>query len=377
MFRRQRQGDPPATPASPAPPSAAVAPTAPAAAPARLDADAECIKDTLAKLVQRFGAEALPTADNKGQSLSARCEQLALELLVRKPPTPDQPPRPIAHVCRDITTLFSQQRGAEAKEYRANQIATQALVQGLVSSLVEADTRQGQREHQALSALTNIQDAVSSGNLAMVRQETERATGAIREMITARREDAQRRIDYLGAELQRMRDELAEAESQGQRDALTGLLNRGRFDHCITNSVALVQASGGKLALFMLDIDHFKKVNDTYGHPAGDEVIKAVARTLERSFPRQDDIVARFGGEEFAVICQQADNSIAVMLGERARKAVEEIKVTTTAGEVSPTISVGYALLTGEDTPETLLSRADSALYQAKRSGRNCVCGAL
>ena len=72
MFRRQRQGDPPATPASPAPPSAAVAPTAPAAAPARLDADAECIKDTLAKLVQRFGAEALPTADNKGQSLSDR-----------------------------------------------------------------------------------------------------------------------------------------------------------------------------------------------------------------------------------------------------------------------------------------------------------------
>ena len=280
-------------------------------------------------------------------------------------------------MCRDITTLFSQQRGAEAKEYRANQIATQALVQGLVSSLVEADTRQGQREHQALSALTNIQEAVSSGDLAMVRQETERATGAIRDMITARREDAQRRIDYLGAELQRMRDELAEAEAQGQRDALTGLLNRGRFDQCIANSVALVQASGGKLALFMLDIDHFKKVNDTYGHPAGDEVIKAVARTLERSFPRQDDIVARFGGEEFTVICQQVDNDVAVMLGERARKAVSDLSVSTTAGELSPTISVGYALLTGEDTPETLLARADSALYQAKQAGRNRVCGAL
>ncbi|MBI5833130.1 MAG: GGDEF domain-containing protein [Armatimonadetes bacterium] len=373
MFRRSRP-----TEATPDPSTAPAG--QPAEAPSRaaaLDADAECIKDTLAKLVQRFGANSLPTAETRGQGLAARCEQLALELLTRRPPTPDQPPRPTAHVCRDIAAVFDQQRGAETKEYRAHQIATQALLQGLVNSLVEADSRQGHREFQALDALNGIQSALSTGDLKQVREQTDKATGAIRDMISARHEDAQQRIEHLGSQLQRMRDELAEAEAQGQRDAMTGLLNRGRFDQAIAHAVALTQASNGKLALFMLDIDHFKSINDTYGHPVGDDVIKAVARTLERSFPRQDDIVARYGGEEFCVACQQVDADVAVMLGERARKAVGELVVDSGRGGISPTISVGYALLTDQDTPESLIARADSALYQAKQGGRNRVCAAL
>jgi diguanylate cyclase (GGDEF)-like protein len=378
MFLRGRRNAEP-EPEPPLPAETLVPFGSPRTAEARpLDPEAEAVKDTLARIVGRLADLALPTDAYPVTQFAPRCEGLVLELLTRRPPSPDASPRPLNHVCRDMAFEVERQRSAEAKEYRAHRVAAQALLEDLADSLTAHAERQGAREQAVVAALAAVEDAVSRGNLADIKAVTTRAAGTIRDMITQRRAEDRRRLDQLSGEVERMRTELAAAEAQSQRDPLTQLFNRGRFDLGLATAVAFAEAArvaGAEVyvGLFMLDLDHFKAVNDEHGHPAGDEVLRAVARQLERSFPRQDDLVCRYGGEEFAILCQQVEPDSAAMLGERARRAVEELTVLSGEIKLRPTISVGYAVSRAGESPEEFLTRADAALYEAKRNGRNRV----
>ena len=152
-------------------------------------------------------------------------------------------------------------------------------------------------------------------------------------------------------------------------DGLTGLGNRRAYDNELAVSVARSERYQRDLSLILLDIDHFKKLNDTYGHPAGDAVIPAVARVLvEKS--RRIDTVARVGGEEFALILADTPAAAALRLAERLRQAVSN----ASSESIAFTASFGVASL--QDTqarPEALMQAADDALYAAKKAGRNCV----
>jgi two-component system cell cycle response regulator len=123
----------------------------------------------------------------------------------------------------------------------------------------------------------------------------------------------------------------------------------------------------------MFDIDHFKTVNDTYGHGVGDEVLREVANRTNRNL-RNFDLVARYGGEEFIVVMPDTDRDAAYQVAERLRRRVgeETFSVSDQVGEITVTISIGVAVVDGMgDTAEAILKRADDALYMAKRSGRN------
>jgi len=130
-----------------------------------------------------------------------------------------------------------------------------------------------------------------------------------------------------------------------------------------------------KLSLIMLDIDHFKMVNDIYGHQAGDEVLKNVSATIS-SVVRCMDVVARFGGEEFIALLPDCTIEEAVQVGERIRSQLEHTPIHTSAGDIKVTVSIGAAFGTGSETAEEFISRVDQALYEAKESGRNKVCSA-
>lgn len=130
-----------------------------------------------------------------------------------------------------------------------------------------------------------------------------------------------------------------------------------------------------RLSLMMLDIDHFKNVNDTYGHQIGDEVLKQVAAVFSGAL-RSKDMVARFGGEEFVAILPDCPENVAAQVGERIRSQLAESPVMTSVGPVSVTVSLGIAALVEGDSPEGLINRADRAMYKAKESGRNKVCTA-
>ena len=157
-------------------------------------------------------------------------------------------------------------------------------------------------------------------------------------------------------------------------DGMTGLNNRRHFLALAENEWSRFRRYGHPLAVLMIDIDLFKSVNDKYGHDVGDEVIKAVAETLQKN-KRASDIAGRLGGEEFAVILPEATLDSAVAAAERLRRLVTERAIAVEGGRLTVTVSVGacvsHAATTGIDE---LLKQADIALYEAKRSGRNRVC---
>ena len=168
----------------------------------------------------------------------------------------------------------------------------------------------------------------------------------------------------------RLRESLRE---QATRDSLTGLYNRRYFDEALSTELARARRERRPVALAMLDIDHFKRFNDTWGHEAGDEVLRAVARTLAAK-ARGYDIACRYGGEELALLlpgCRLAD---AVPKLEAIREAMRGLKVVVGDRALPPvTVSVGVAETT-DAAADVLLRRADEALYEAKRRGRDRVC---
>ena len=163
----------------------------------------------------------------------------------------------------------------------------------------------------------------------------------------------------------------AKLEHLSQTDQMTGLFNRGYWEKCLVHEFKLWQRYKRPVSLLMFDIDHFKKINDTYGHQPGDEVIKATAKVLLDA-KRETDIAGRYGGEEFAVILMNAAADQAAIFAERLRQSIEQMAVPTSAGDICFTISLGIAELMPHTTDyKTWIKQADSALYASKEGGRN------
>lgn len=173
--------------------------------------------------------------------------------------------------------------------------------------------------------------------------------------------------------LQGLIDALVELSS---RDALTGLANRRSFELALDREVDRVARSGEPALLLMLDIDHFKRVNDTYGHAAGDQVLRAVALALQDSV-RPMDLVARTGGEEFAIVLPNCPAAFGATVAERVRRRVERhpVVVGSTGQSIGVTLSIGGAFAPQwvRSTPALWIERADQQLYRAKAAGRNRV----
>lgn len=167
-----------------------------------------------------------------------------------------------------------------------------------------------------------------------------------------------------------------DARDLALRDGLTRLYNRRAFSDLIVQAVAREDRRGGTFGLALLDVDHFKKLNDTYGHPAGDAALANTARVLEKHL-RKGDQAARYGGEEFAAILPGTDEAGALHLAERVREAMEKSQIVFEGARLGITISMGVAVwpADGKDD-ETLLASADRALYAAKEGGRNRVIAA-
>jgi len=163
-----------------------------------------------------------------------------------------------------------------------------------------------------------------------------------------------------------------ELRFQATHDALTGLFNRGAVLETIHRERSRQAREGGTLGIILADLDHFKQINDTYGHLLGDAVLKETARRMSGCV-RPYDTVGRYGGEEFLIIAPTADATGSLSLAERMREAIASSPISTAAGQVSVTASFGVAASDSTESiaPDTLLLRVDDALYRAKELGRN------
>ncbi|MDE2063359.1 MAG: GGDEF domain-containing protein, partial [Bradyrhizobium sp.] len=174
-------------------------------------------------------------------------------------------------------------------------------------------------------------------------------------------------------DLDQIKDSLKQAEQHSNTDALTGLANRRSLEAFLRAAQITAMEAGTPLGILMLDIDHFKKFNDGYGHQVGDQVLRLVARVLQDSV-RECDLAARYGGEELMAILPGATIDACIEVAERIRRRIADARLTrrTTGEEISSvTVSIGVAQFRMGETADGLIARCDKALYQAKHLGRN------
>lgn len=223
-----------------------------------------------------------------------------------------------------------------------------------IADLIDADknTEAKIKDHEYEISATHVDSSNPDTDIALVfRNVTER-----------RRQE--RQLATMAAKLEKM----------AHTDALTGLFNRRFFTSRLQEEYARVRRHKGVMSVLMLDLDHFKQVNDTFGHDFGDAVLSAVA-TVANRVKRTSDIVARVGGEEFALLLPHTDQRGALLLADRLRNAIEAYPYRQKLNaDLTVTASIGVATVTPSITAAELLKVADRALYRAKHSGRNRVC---
>lgn len=182
-------------------------------------------------------------------------------------------------------------------------------------------------------------------------------------------------LTHLITDMESMRRELEQVKEEAMTDSLTGISNRKAFDAALEHTIYIAREEQMPFCVLLLDIDHFKEFNDTYGHLIGDKVLRFVASILKR-YTKGKDFVARYGGEEFAIILPQTNISGAQVVAEEIRRGVSagNLKEQDSGASFGTiTISIGLSQFYSSDLPNDLLQRADNALYLAKKRGRNRV----
>lgn len=217
------------------------------------------------------------------------------------------------------------------------------------------------------------QQSVNLHKSEAVKQDLAKLQNELEEVQENLEATVQERTLELHIALQELEEANKILEQQNTLDELTGVYNRRYYDKRIIAELRRSRRNLSPLSLLVIDIDHFKQVNDKYGHAVGDECIKAIANLLTQYASRSGDRVCRYGGEEFCIILADTDQSGAMAIADKIRQAVEDSPVSFAEHLVKLTISIGLSVYQ-QDTPldgHALFDNADKALYQAKQQGRN------
>jgi diguanylate cyclase (GGDEF)-like protein/hemerythrin-like metal-binding protein len=268
-------------------------------------------------------------------------------------------------LARQVRAIEAGQTAAEA--YLANEGMKNEALEPLLHAL-NGLYRQVSERNRELQVLNQTLEA-------KVVERTQALSDANRTLT-----DLVRKLEAEQEESRRLSSELAAAnrqlEDMALTDVLTGLPNRRHAMRCLAQAWTDADREGASLACMMIDADGFKQINDTYGHDAGDEVLRRLAQELRHAV-RTDDIVCRLGGDEFLIICPRTPLDGAWHIAELTRQAVAALRVPAGAGEWRGSISVGVAVRgSGMRDPAALIKAADEGVYAAKKNGRNCVATA-
>lgn len=339
---------------------------------------AEACLDALAEFLRIFGAGAFELEDQSAEEIREQCEAWARHLLIGVDPPGREGsatreeggktiPRDLPGLRRFVDETRSQESSYVGQSLTNMLDAIWAFIVGL-RHMLSFDTR---TDEQVAHRLRRLESAARGDSTDRLKQEALETVDLVRECMANRGVNQQKMIQSLGARLETMRAELSVIREQAACDSLTGLFNRASLDEHLERIVHLRNLFGRKMAVFMIDIDHFKWVNDTHGHAMGDRVLREVASSLAKSFLRKEDFVARFGGEEFAVVLQEGQLEILTTLAERCLQHLRDLEFEAGEDTLRISASLGVAILHRNESPESWLERADQALYQAKNAGRD------
>jgi diguanylate cyclase len=219
--------------------------------------------------------------------------------------------------------------------------------------------------------LNGLREAVEANSIQQLRAKSREFIDTYVETQTRKEERRSQRVESIQKNLHSVKKQLMEANMSARLDHLTGAHNRKSFDEQLKKYHSLSQLSASSVSLIILDIDHFKKVNDNYGHDVGDFVIKECVRLTQEIFCREIDFLARIGGEEFAVILPDYQVEHCMKKAEELLQHVRKSVIIQGNMQIHFTVSMGIAELLPQESIEAWVKRADSALYDSKNSGRN------
>jgi diguanylate cyclase len=327
--------------------------------------------DTVAAVLRLIGMHAFDTEDQTAEETRRAAENWARHILLRTEHPEHSTGRP-----SEVRDFVGARRFVENLRRSEQRFVGRALtdfrqvVWSVVQNVHRALAVDGDEDVAARSQLDRLRHAIDSNSIAQLREEAGLVADRLSQMIAARERRRSEQLEVLGSELKSLHQRLEEARRSSETCPLTGLYNRGAFDSYLDRVVEFDGLTGVPVTLMLLDVDDFKRINDTYGHPVGDEALRALGRELSRVFLRKCDFVARYGGEEFAVVMRDTSERDAKNLAERLRDRVTNVRVSGHP-EVSFTVSIGMSELRQGDDPARILVRTDQALLRAKREGKN------
>lgn len=271
-----------------------------------------------------------------------------------------------------LRQFFSGYRVDEYTYVRKTFEDFKGILWDFVEQLADDSRFQDVADKDVHSSMKELKEAVESESIDILRAKSREFIDSYVEYTSKRDERRTKRMSNIKKNLDSVKKKLIEADRSMRTDHLTGALNRKSFDENVKQQVSLFEVAKADVTLCILDIDFFKKINDTYGHDVGDFILKECVRLLNESFGSADtDFVARIGGEEFAVILQDHSVAKAVARAEAAFIRIRNEVFVHDNNKIRFTISMGLAQLQSGESADQWIKRADAALYTSKNSGRN------
>ncbi|RYZ04541.1 MAG: GGDEF domain-containing protein [Myxococcales bacterium] len=333
--------------------------------------DLDAAIDAVVAMLRAFGEHAFDTPNVPAEDTRDECDGWARKIAMGENlGVEGGPPR------RDFggaRRYFAAHRAHE-REYVGSTVANlREAVHAFARCLTRTVGEDRAADAKVGAQLGNLVAAFGANDVDVIRREAEGVVQVVTDVMDQRKRLQQEQMQLLSEKVTKLKAELHEARESAALDPLTQLHNRSSLDSQLERVADLSFLMSATPCLLMIDVDHFKSVNDRFGHPIGDEVIRRVADTLVRNFLRREDFVARYGGEEFVVVVPDSSSHAVRQRAERVRQAIGEIGFSKGTEHFSVTASIGVAVLGPGDTGKSWLERADAALYEAKSAGRNRV----
>lgn len=331
--------------------------------------------DSLANLVRIYSQYTAGMSAADAAALQRDCDAWARHILTCAPRPGTLEATTGQRDWGGLRMFFQEQRKQESDRVSKSITDLRQAIWTFIDGLSTAFTQDQDLDNQVIGQLDTLRAAVDTSSTDDLKSAVLGAVSTLAGLVEERKKRQDERMYQLGSKVSELSEELQEVRKESSLDGLTKLFTRKPFEDYLTKAAYLRKAFGQPCCLLMVDLDHFKEINDGHGHPVGDAALKSISDSLIRSFPRRSDFVARFGGDEFAVILSGTTLTEAVRLAERFAAVVRSTPVPNQEPPVKMTVSVGVAELSRGEAAESWLKRADAMLYEAKRAGRDRVTG--
>jgi len=279
--------------------------------------------------------------------------------------------QPLERVLFRFRQYFSTYRIDEAAYLQKTFEDFRSIIWDFVDQLAEDISEDQKDDFEVRQSLDQLKEAVESNSIAELKNQSRRFIDSYMEKQFKKDKRRNGRMKSIRKNLNTVKKQLGEANSASRVDHLTNAFNRKTFDEYCDQHWKLFQASKQPVTVMLVDIDHFKKINDNFGHAVGDFVLKELVKNLKQMFPRESDLLARIGGEEFAVILPDFTSDHALKKAEDVLNKVRAETYVHENNQIKFTVSIGIAQLCEGEALTAWVKRADLALYNSKNTGRN------